>query len=65
MGLQTILKYHRNCWRSYVTNAKCDEDEDATRKERKNKAILLELMRSIETKLIGKFEYHYLQKKDC
>ena len=51
-GPANDIKYHRNCWRSYVTNAKC-ENTDKVHEERKKVAIEMELMRTIESKLIN------------
>ena len=51
-GPANDIKYHRNCWRSYVTNEKC-ENTDKVREERKKVAIEMELMRTIESKLIN------------
>ena len=51
-GPANDIKYHRNCWRSYVTNAKC-ENTDKVREERKKVVIEIELMRTIERKLIN------------
>ena len=51
-GPANDIKYHWNCWRSYVTNAK-GENTDQVREERKKVAIEMELMRTIESKLIN------------